>query len=324
MNLPDETAYDGFWERRGFSPIAVNFIALSALFLLYQVVGGAIAFVVAGESVTEANVSAHRWLQTAFQVFLLALPATLFVGLHTGRLSPLAPVNRAFLGLNQPFAPKVAWWGALGALALNPFLSYVGDAQIVVMSDVFGLKEETRAWRKLFDEAIERLASADGAGEFVVVVVALALTPAVCEEIVFRGFVQRNFSRALSPAGATVWTGTLFGLYHLNPVQTLPLIAIGVYISHLRQTSGSLWACALAHFAFNFFSVLGIFIFNHPSWFGISEALASAIKSSEPDLSSPLALTGAAISLAAFVLILTRYHAALREASSQRAQPQNL
>ncbi|MCS6988831.1 MAG: CPBP family intramembrane metalloprotease [Chloroherpetonaceae bacterium] len=312
MNETNEKIYDGFWERQGFSPTVVNFIALAILFLLYQVAGGAIAFVVAGASVTEENVGTHRLLQTLFQFLFLALPVTLLVGLHTRKFSPSDSENRAFLALHQPFNKEAALWGALGAMALNPFLSYIGDLQFVVMSDVLGLKEETAEWKKLFDDAIEKLASADSVGEFVVVALALALTPAICEELTFRGFVQRNFARAMSPAKATILTGTIFGLYHLNPVQTLPLIAIGTYISHLRQTSGALWTCVLAHFAFNFFSVSGIFILNHPSWFGLSEAFAKTIKASEPNLSSPVALTGAAISLALFILIFGRYRSALK------------
>lgn len=311
MNLPNSTIYNGFWERQGFSPVAVNFIALALLFFLYQIVGGVISFLVAGGSVTDENVGLHRLFQTLFQMLFLALPALLLVGLHTGRFSPSDSENRAFLALDAPLNREAALWGALGALVLNPFLSYVGDVQFVLISDGFGLKEEARQWKTLFDDAVEKLASAKSVGEFLVVAGVMALTPAICEEVVFRGLLQRNFSRVMSPVRTVIWTGAIFGVYHLNPIQTLPLIAIGIYISYLRQSSGALWICAWAHFAFNFFSVLGIFILNNAEEVGLSGSLAQSLKASEPELLSPVALASAGVSLAAFVLALKRYQRAL-------------
>lgn len=51
-------------------------------------------------------------------------------------------------------------------------------------------KEEVRQWKALFDDVVEKLASAKSAGELVAVVGVVALTPAVCEEVVFRGLIQ--------------------------------------------------------------------------------------------------------------------------------------
>jgi membrane protease YdiL (CAAX protease family) len=313
MNLPNTSAYNGFWERQGFSPVVVNFIVLALLFFLYQIIGGVITFFWVGGSITEENVVRHRLFQTLFQVLFLAVPTLWLVGLHTGRFSPMDNENQAFLGLNQPIARQVMMWGVLGAVVLNPFLSYVGDVQLVVLSEGFGLKEEVREWKKLFDDVVEKLASAKSVGELGAVVVVMALTPALCEEVVFRGLLQRNFSRVMSPVRTVVWTGAIFGVYHLNPIQTLPLVAIGIYISYLRQSSGALWLCVAAHFAFNFFSVLGIFILNNADWFGISPAVVQSLKTSEPELRSPTAIASAAISLGLFVVVVQQYERALKK-----------
>lgn len=322
MSLSERERYNGFWERQGFSPVVVNFIVLAVLFFLYQIVGGVIAFFLAGGNITDENVVRHRWFQTLFQVLFLALPTLWLVGLHTGKISPMHQDNRAYLGLNRSVSREVVVWGVLGAIVLNPFLSYVGDVQVVLLSEGFGLKEEVRQWKKLFDDVVEKLASAKSVGELVAVIGVMALTPAICEEVVFRGLVQRNFSRMMSASRAVVWTGVLFGVYHLNPIQTLPLIAIGIYISYLRQSSGALWLCVVAHFAFNFFSVLGIFILNNSDWFGLSEAAVQLLKTSEPELLSPIAMTSAAISSGLFVMIVQRYRSALAKMQNVDANTQ--
>jgi len=323
MDIGNNGYYNGFWERQGFSPIAVNFIVLALLFFLYQIIGGVIAFLVAGGTITEANINQHRLFQTVFQVVFLAVPAVWFVGLHTGKFSLTSAENRAFLALNSAVSREAVMWGVLGAIVLNPFLSYVGDVQFVVLSEGFGLKEEVRQWKALFDDVVEKLASAKSAGELVAVVGVVALTPAVCEEVVFRGLIQRNFSRVMSPVRTVIWTGAIFGIYHLNPIQTLPLIAIGIYISYLRQSSGALWLCIVAHFAFNFFSVMGIFILNHAEIFGIGDEVVRAFKTSEPDLTSPIAIVSATISLLLFALVLCQYRGAVSRYDNKAHQTNN-
>lgn len=318
MSLSERERYKGFWERQGFSPVAVNFIVLAFLFFLYQIVGGVIAFFLAGGMITDENVIRHRFFQTLFQVLFLALPTLWLVGLHTGYFSPTHRENQAYLALRQPISRGVMVWGMLGAIVLNPFLSYVGDVQVVVLSEGFGLREEVRQWKELFDDVVEKLASAKSVGELMVVVGVVALTPAVCEELVFRGLLQRNFSRSMSAVGTVIWTGAIFGIYHLNPIQTLPLIAIGIYISYLRQSSGALWVCVMAHFAFNFFSVLGIFILNNADWFGLSEAAVHSLRTSEPELLSPIAIVSAAVSLGLFVVVVQRYQRALDKVSGDK------
>ncbi len=317
MNFPKSATYNGFWERQGFSPITVNFIVLAILFFLYQIIGGVMTLLLAGESITDENVGSHRLLQALFQILFLALPTLWLVGLHTGKFSPWEAENRAFLALNQSIPQELLAWGVLGAIVLNPFLSYIGDVQFVILSEGFGLKEEVRQWKKLFDDVIEKLASAKSAGELMAVVGVMALTPAICEEIVFRGLLQQNFSRVFSPLRTVFWTGIIFGLYHLNPIQTLPLIAIGIYISYLRQSSGSLWLSVAAHFAFNFFSVLGIFILNNANQLGLNEEVVRLFKTNEPELFSPIAIVSAVVSLGLFVVISLRYRHTLIEIHSR-------
>jgi len=79
----------------------------------------------------------------------------------------------------------------------------------------------------------------------------MAVTPAICEELIFRGYAQRQFERSVSPAMAIVLSGVLFSLYHLRLSQFLPLAAIGIYLAYLTWRTGSLWPAILAHFANN-------------------------------------------------------------------------
>lgn len=95
--------------------------------------------------------------------------------------------------------------------------------------------------------------------------VMLALVPGICEEILFRGYAQRQFERAAGPAGGIVLAGVLFGLYHLRPSQVIPLVALGLYMAYLVWRTGSLVPAILVHTVHNGIAVLGAHYVNtHP------------------------------------------------------------
>jgi membrane protease YdiL (CAAX protease family) len=77
--------------------------------------------------------------------------------------------------------------------------------------------------------------------------VALALIPGFCEEIVIRGYAQRQFERDSGPVGGILLSGVLFGCYHLRPSQLLPLAVLGLYLAYLVWRTGSLWPAILVH-----------------------------------------------------------------------------
>ena len=73
-----------------------------------------------------------------------------------------------------------------------------------------------------------------------------ALVAAVCEELLFRGFLLQ----ALRPYGVhlAVWTvAVCFGLFHMDPVRFFPTTALGVIFGYLTVYSGSIYPAMLAH-----------------------------------------------------------------------------
>jgi membrane protease YdiL (CAAX protease family) len=86
----------------------------------------------------------------------------------------------------------------------------------------------------------------------------LALTPAICEEILFRGYIQRQAERSLGAWGGILFSGIIFGFYHLRLTQAIPLSLLGIYMAWLTWQTRSLWPAILVHFINNTFAaVLG-------------------------------------------------------------------
>ncbi len=94
-------------------------------------------------------------------------------------------------------------------------------------------------------------------------VLVLALVPAVCEELAFRGFVLSGFRQSGSKWGAILWTAILFGLSHPVLQQSLVSATLGMVIGLLAWNTGSLWPGAAFHLTHNALMVAGESL---PAW----------------------------------------------------------
>jgi membrane protease YdiL (CAAX protease family) len=95
----------------------------------------------------------------------------------------------------------------------------------------------------------------------------LALVPGICEEILFRGYAQRQFERAAGPAGGILLAGILFGVYHLRPSQLLPLTVLGLYMAYLVWRTGSILSAMAVHVMHNGLAVVGArYAESHPDY----------------------------------------------------------
>jgi sodium transport system permease protein len=79
----------------------------------------------------------------------------------------------------------------------------------------------------------------------------MALTPAICEEALFRGPILRGLRSRFSPLWAAVLTGLLFGIFHLDPWRILPTALLGMALSGIALASGSIVPAMAAHFVNN-------------------------------------------------------------------------
>jgi sodium transport system permease protein len=75
----------------------------------------------------------------------------------------------------------------------------------------------------------------------------MAITPAICEESLFRGPILRGLARQLSPMAAAVVTGVFFGLFHVDVWRLVPTGLLGVILSLIALRSGSIFPSMLAH-----------------------------------------------------------------------------
>jgi membrane protease YdiL (CAAX protease family) len=105
--------------------------------------------------------------------------------------------------------------------------------------------------KELVDKLRRAIAPTTDDRGLVATLLLMAVTPAVCEEALFRGPILRGLRARLSPVAAAIMTGAMFGLYHGDVWRFLPTAMLGVALSALALTTGSIVPSMLAHFVNN-------------------------------------------------------------------------
>jgi sodium transport system permease protein len=112
----------------------------------------------------------------------------------------------------------------------------------------------------------------DGAPGMWAILLLMAVTPAVCEELAFRGFILSGLTKALKPVNAVVITAILFGAMHGLLQQSIVASAIGMILGFVALRTGSVWPCIVYHATHNGLTLQ--FAFLDPEWIARSRFLS--------------------------------------------------
>jgi len=182
----------------------------------------------------------------------------------TGRLSLLA-LQLALVLLPTLLAVRLAGGSEGRDLLLRPLRAVVGAlAAITALCAlplmgvlVEGLRRILPGAEEL-EEALTQALRAESGPDLVLVLIVAALAPAVCEEVLFRGWILTTLRRSMTPSRALALQAVLFGLLHLHPLRILPMTALGLLLGWFALRSGSILAPVLGHAIFNGAIVLSV------------------------------------------------------------------
>ncbi|HOX34056.1 MAG TPA: CPBP family intramembrane metalloprotease, partial [Spirochaetales bacterium] len=257
------TGRKGFWELPGKNPALGAFLGTTLIVALYGLAGSSVlgAYLLADLSFLEGG----DWkelgskLLARYRVPILASTA-LFQFLFFGGMTYLlfrrwhAADLRERFRLRRPGAPSLIL-AVLGAAGLLPLA--LGAGELFMRAFPF-LKE--------LSAQSENLLEASGTGSWLLLVFSICLTPALCEEFLFRGYLQGSASLRLKGLLAWLLPGAYFALIHQNYFGLGALLVIGVYLAFLFEVTGSIFPGALVHFLYNGSIILLVNAESKPSW----------------------------------------------------------
>jgi uncharacterized protein len=143
----------------------------------------------------------------------------------------------ATLGLGKP---ALAWWG-------YPFVVLGSFAPAMLgMALATGLAQFLPA-----DDSWERMCASLGWVSGTLFTFFIAFAPGFCEEVFFRGYMQRRLLQAWSPWAAIPLTSLLFAVMHMMPIQVVFTFFLGLWLGLVAWRTGSIWPSMVCHAAWN-------------------------------------------------------------------------
>lgn len=253
-NTPDGIIYDGRWEKKERSLTAAAFTALIVIGAIYFNVQSLIAtvFMLIYKEIYDFEVSGDflEVLRQTFDVFKIPFLVIVVISQFVLMLLPVIWIVKrwhtksvsAYIRLKTVSFSEIIL-APLITISFLPFCYYFS----YFLNDVFGVPE-------ILNEIGSMIFLASNNSEFIAMIFFVAVTPAICEEIFFRGYFQRTLERTLGWKSFLI-TGIIFGLFHMQPLSLVALSILGVLFSFFYYRSKSLLPSSISHFVNNFIAL---------------------------------------------------------------------
>lgn len=201
-----------------------------------------------------------KLIQAISSLLMFLLPAILF-GLIVFRKRPMR-----YLGLQKAANPRMYGLAILVIIIAFPAVFWLGE-----FNEALPLPQWMTKMESQMAEQMQAFLKAKSALDVVNNVVLMAVLPAICEELCFRGALQRiiiNICR--NPWTGIIVTSIIFSALHFQFQGFLPRMFLGILLGALYWYSGSLWTSIIAHFVNNAAQVIAVsnapsFVTKNPS-----------------------------------------------------------
>lgn len=200
-----------------FCSFAFRFVASNFVFpaegLLYQM------------GIDRHAVASSLWFQIFFMIMVLLVPLAIWLAIFRENINLHLPHMRL---------------GKKNILLLIGFSIFIQPA-IMIVSGLTSF---------LFPNEISGFVMEAVQQPYWLLMLALAVTPAICEEVVFRGYIQSTYKNKPFWTMALI-NGLFFAAIHMNPHQFPYAFIMGIFFAYMVFATRSIRAAVISHFVLN-------------------------------------------------------------------------
>lgn len=194
-----------------------------------------------------SNLSLLRYFQVLQSMGLFVVPPIL-----AALFFSTTPVR--YLSMDRTPGFWVFCFAALAVLSSMPFINW-----LITINESMSLPVwlgEVEQWMRDTEDQAAALTEAflkmPDTGTFFFNLFMIAVIPAIGEEMVFRGVLQRLFTEWLGNIHfAVILSALCFSAMHMQFYGFIPRLTLGLILGYMMVFSGSLWVPILAHFVQN-------------------------------------------------------------------------
>lgn len=244
--------YESWAERNGFADWVLALLWIIVAFVLFQFTASVIAIVLVAAQEGLSPNPAEMMKQLTGNLELL------FVGNSTGQILFLGLATWFFARLhsskeNRPQFLRFSFHSdTLGKIGLAFLLIIVAQPTIWFLSWLNAMVPVPEFFSNMQNTQLEMIENyLRGDHLLIITVFHVAVVPAICEETLYRGYVMSAFQKSWGAWPAIVVSGLLFGMYHVQLSNLIPLALLGMLFAYITWVSESIYPAIVAHFVNN-------------------------------------------------------------------------
>ena len=198
-------------------------------------------------------------------LLMMAQGVLLFCAGAGGALALASALGSGWAEYFNPRRLGAGWWllaAALLIVVILPFMTSLiaWNADAHFPGVLQGFEEWARASEDRAAVLTKFLTKFNSPARLVVGLVVIGIVPAVSEELVFRGVIQKNLVRWFSPH-VGVWLGAaIFSAIHFQFFGFVPRFVLGLVLGYLYLWSGNILVSMAAHFTQNAFQLVLLYL----------------------------------------------------------------
>jgi len=257
-----------FYDARPFTKLLLVFFLMVCCYLiifgmgillampLFKIPPGEVIHILEQNEV-EANIGLLKFLQVLYSIGLFLVPAILsgfLIQRNTWKYLKADRISRywVFILVITIMVISIPWINF--TCFLNERLSLPerwGDLMERIREN------DENSW-----DLMKAYLQTENLGGLLINVFMVALIPALGEEFLFRGIIQRILAEWFRKKHLAIWIAALiFSLMHYQFLGLIPRVMLGALFGYLFVWTGSIWVAVLAHFINNAVAVIYYYIF---------------------------------------------------------------
>ncbi len=243
------------------------------------------------QSSVESHINSIKLNQAISSIFLFIVSSILICVMYKVEL-----LN--FLKLKGVPHIKYFIFAILAISVSFPFIGFTGEVNQMMQIPFVELEVIIKKLEYTATTFSFLIGSSSGTWSLITSLIVMALIPAIGEELIFRGIIQRNLVEFNWNYHKAIWlTAFIFSAIHFQFYGFLPRFFLGVILGYLFHWSNSIWVPIVGHFVQNATSVLLLSLYMNDT----DSIISSDIESGSIN---PFAL----LSLSAVIAILYKFH----------------
>jgi membrane protease YdiL (CAAX protease family) len=200
-----------------------------------------------------------KYFQVVQSIGLFIVPPVVLAWLFHGQIAE-------YLLLNKKSTSTSIFLVAILVVFSLPLTNFIGEWNTRMEFPEFlaGLERWMKNAEENAAELTEAFLKVETTGGLLFNLFMIAFLPAIGEELLFRGVIQRIFTNWTRSHHWGIWiSAILFSALHIQFYGFVPRMLLGVLFGYLLIWSGSMWLPILAHFFNNGFAVVAMYLIDN-------------------------------------------------------------